>query len=212
MNYTELRQALIDYAENNDPEFAAHIDDFFKAGELRIFREADLRAFREQAQTQITRSDPFLLLPTTAVIVRSLHIKDSSNRRVLLLPKNYTFLTDFWPDRSREGVPRYYAHWKEQVLFMAPTPNQDFYTEMEYSVLPESIVTAGTSWLGDNAWTALLYAALIEAYGFMKGEAQAIATGAQPGLWPQKYQEALQQLGVQEVRERVDDFRARDPR
>lgn len=221
MKYADLRQAIIDYAENNDPEFAAHVDDFIRAAELRIFREVDLRAFRVQASSQLSQNDAFVLLPDDSdVIIRSFHIKDESGRRKLLLPKNYTFIEAFWPDRTQLGEPRYYAHWKINVVILAPTPQYNYYAEMEYSALPTSITDqvnapSGT-WLGDNGWTALLYGALIEAYSFMKGEAQAIGGGgvnAQgAGVWPQKFKEAMQDLAAQELRERIDDFRAQDPR
>jgi hypothetical protein len=74
--------------------------------------------------------------------------------------------------------------------------------EMHYFAYPTSIVSAGTSWLGDNFDEVLLYGALLEAYTFMKGEADVIAN------YQKRYDEAillLKQLG--EGKNRQDTYR-----
>lgn len=233
MDYIALRQLIIDETENDDETFQAHIDDFIRAAELRIYRELDLRAFRYQAYTQTTASDPYLALPATMQlaaqqvpvqnpIIRTLHLYTPAGKRFFLLPKNLSFIRDFWPQDGKVGVPRYYARWNTTTLALAPTPNLAYRAEMEFSAQPPSLTAGGDptigqnrTWLGDNAHDALLYACLIEAFAFMRGEQQAVgpsSAGNPPGIWFQKYQEASQRLAAQEARERVDDYRAEAPR
>lgn len=221
--YTQLRTLIIDNAENNDPEFLLHVDDFIRAAELEIFRKVDLRAFRVQVSSQLTTNSPYVTLPNQAdVIVRIFHIKDTTNRRVLLLPKNYSFCRDYWPNQSITGQPRYYAHWRVGLLFIVPTPNLNYYAEIEYSGLPQSITANSpfdlpigqNSWLGDNGWTALLSGSMVEAYKFMKGEDAEASPGtanSPMGRWVAAFQDALNDLASQESRERLDDFRAKGP-
>lgn len=214
MNYAELRKAIIDWSEDDGDEFGAHIDDFIRAAELRVFREADLRIFREHATTTIARGEIYLTLPDdTNIIIRELFLKDIAGKFFFVRPKDQSFLREYWPDQRRQGKPRFYSRWAPTVLMIAPTPDSSYYVEIEYTALPESIVTAGTTWLGTNGWDALLAAAMIEAYAFMKEEQQAIAPtgGTTPGLWQSKYLEALKRLQLQELRERVDDFRSSTP-
>lgn len=226
MDYQTLRQAIIDWTEEDGVELAAHIDDFIKAAELRIFREVDLEIFRTHLRALLDIGNPYVTMPVGSdIIVRDLFIVDPSNRRRELLRKHASFLRDFWPDNTETEQPRYYARWLYNVLVVAPTPDFPYPIEMECSQLPASIVptspvgsppgpTNATSWLGDNAWDALLAGAMLEALAFMKAESEAVMpVGNQPsGVWPQKYQEAIARLGVQEKRERLDDFRAQDPK
>lgn len=226
-DFATLQQYILDAAENNDPIFQANIPNFVRAGELRIFRDCDLRVFRANATTTMKVSDPFLDLPVPAigaspsssqfvnVIIRDFHIVDTSGRRVFLLYKNYDFIRDFWPNDKLVGRPRYYANWLWNVLIVAPTPDRAYVAEMQFSSLPASIVDAGVSWLGDNAWDALFAASMIEAFAFMRGEDKAIEpspNGPPPGLWWQQYDNAKTRLITQEGRQRADDYRAQTPR
>jgi len=74
---------------------------------------------------------------------------------------------------------------------------------LHYYYYPESIVTAGTTWLGDNFDSVLLYGSLLEAYTFMKGETDVIT------VYQARYQEAmslLKQLG--DGKDRRDAYRS----
>lgn len=223
-DFQEINQAVKDWVEDDGDEFAAHSHDFIKLVESRVYKELDLRIFRKHSQTQLTASDPFLLMPTgNDIIIRGLHILTLDGSRKFLQLKNYSYIREYHPVSTETGEPKYYARWSNDVLILAPTPDSAYTVEIEISSRPDSIVPAnfdpvsnptanGTSWLGDNAWDLLLYGALIEAYGFRKGEQQAIGTGGTPGLWHQKYAEAVARLTALEARERVDDFRANEPK
>jgi hypothetical protein len=92
----------------------------------------------------------------------------------------------------------------ELSLILGPTPDAAYYVELHYYYYPESITTvaSGQTWLGDNFDTVLLYGSLVEAYTYMKGEADII------GLYDTKYKEALalaKRLG--DGMERTDSYR-----
>ena len=112
-----------------------------------------------------------------------------------LLNKDVNFIRESYPDPTATGTPRYYALFgsrlndpNELSFMLGPKPDASYGVELHYFYYPESIVTAGTSWLGDNYSPALLYGSLVEAYQYMKGEADMLA------MYNTKYQEAIQQL------------------
>lgn len=119
----------------------------------------------------------------------SLSIINSSNKEFLLY-KQVTSLQDYTPNPATTGTPIYYADWNEDTFLLAPTPDSNYSVELHYFYRPTSITTSadGTSWLGTNAELALLYGSLVEAYTFMKGEADILQ------LYNARFQEALQWL------------------
>jgi hypothetical protein len=111
---------------------------------------------------------------------------------IYLLNRDVNFIRETYPNPSQRGKPKYYAIFgpnvsnvNELVFIIGPTPDTNYEVELHFYYYPESIVTAGTSWLGDNFDTVLLYGSLVEAYTYMKGEADMMA------LYNGKYQEAL---------------------
>ena len=98
------------------------------------------------------------------------------------------FIRQSYPDPDDTGVPKYYAIFDKNTFILGPTPDSNYQVEMHYYYYPESIVTAGTSWVGDNFETVLLYGSLREAYTYLKGEQDMMA------YYEQKYQEAMQLL------------------
>ena len=106
--------------------------------------------------------------------------------------KEVNFIREAYPVSSTTGVPKYYALFDDDTFILGPTPNANFTVELHYVYRPTSITTSadGTSWLGTNAPDALLYGSLVQAYSFMKGEADLIAN------YTQQYNEALSRLKV----------------
>ena len=117
--------------------------------------------------------------------------------------KDVNFIRECYPDPDDSGVPKYYAIFDQNTLILGPTPDSNYQVELHYYYYPESIVTAATSWLGDNFETVLLYGTLREAYLYMKGEQDIIA------YYEQKYQESLGLLKLLgEGKDRRDAFRS----
>ena len=201
MNYTELTAAIKDYANNTETNFGAAIPTFVKQTEQRIYRSVFLPVNRKNGAGTMTDGNQYLAMPTDFLFPLSLAITSSSNQ-IFLLNKDANFIRSTYPNSSTEGTPKYYGIFASDTFIVGPTPDADYVTELHYYYEPESIVTSSTSWLGTNADTALLYGALVEAYTYMKGDADMMQ------LYQQRYQEALDLLKLQaEGRLTGDEYR-----
>jgi hypothetical protein len=195
MNYAELRQAIQDYTETTETIFVQNIPTFVEQAEERIYNSVQIPALRRNVTGNVTATNKYLACPDDFLSVYSLAAVDATGRYEYLLNKDVNFIRQAYPNPNSTGLPRYYALFgprsgnsTELSFILGPTPDAAYSMELHYFYYPESIVTAGTSWLGDNYSPVLLYGALREAYLFQKGE-QDLITNVE-----QKYNEALQQL------------------
>jgi len=201
MTYADLRDAIQDYANNTETSFAASIPTFVKQAEQRIYRSVNLPVNRKNVAGLMTDGNKYLAVPTDFLLPLSLSLTSSSNQ-VFLLNKDANFIRSTYPNASTEGVPKYYGMFTDDTFILGPTPNANFVTELHYYYQPASIVDSSTSWLGTNADTVLLYGSLVEAYTYMKGDADIMQ------LYQQRYQEALDLLRAQaEGRMTGDEYR-----
>jgi hypothetical protein len=142
--------------------------------------------------------------------VYSIAVVDTTGAYEYLLNKDVNFIRQAYPTPTDTGTPRYYALFgptfsasTELSFILGPTPNLNYQVELHYFFYPASIVTANTTWLGDNFDTVLLYGSLVEAYTFMKGETDMMA------LYDGKYKEALMQAKrLGDGLERSDAYRS----
>ena len=200
--FTTLKTAIQDYLDNNETTFT-NLSRFIINAEERIFKEVQLDVFRKNVNGDLTSGNKFLTKPTDYLSTFSLSIINSSEN-VFLLRKHPTFLQDYTPNPSTTGVPQYYADFDETTFIVAPTPSSALTAELHYYHKPTSITATsdGTSWLGTNAELALLYASLVEAYTFMKGEADMFQ------IYNARYQEALAYLkNLGEGKNTRDEYR-----
>lgn len=197
---TTLTQAVQDMTENTETSFVANIPYFIKMAEERILHNVDLLFFRKNALGSCISGSKYLKVPNDFLSPLSLSIVvDGEN--VFLIHKDVEFIQDYNLAQT-SGVPRYYSNYDYQNFILGPIPDQDYVAELHYYHKPESILDTGTSWLGTNAEQALLYGTLIEAYIFMKGEADII------GMYTQRFTEAVMRLkNFAEGREDVDAVR-----
>lgn len=173
MNYAELVAAIQDYTEN---VFAsADINTFIEQAEQRIYNAVQLPALRKNVTGNTTDGNKYLTCPSDWLATYSLAVIDSDDNYEYLLNKDVNFIRQAYPSPTDTGLPQYYAQFDQNTFILGPTPDDDYAMELHYFYYPESIVTAGTSWLGDNFDSALLYGALLEAYTYMKGEADVLA-------------------------------------
>jgi len=201
MTYAELTAAIKDYCDNTETNFVAAIDTFIKQAEQRIYRSVNLPVNRKNVAGTITDGNKYLSMPTDFLLPLSLSLTSSSNQ-IFLLNKDANFIRSAYPDASTEGVPKYYGIFTSDTFIIGPTPNADFVTELHYYYEPASIVDTSPSWLGTNADTVLLYGSLVEAYTYMKGDADMMQ------LYQQRYKEALELLKIQvESRMNIDEYR-----
>jgi len=204
MNYTTLSQTIQQYTENTESSFVANIPTFVQLAEERIYNSVQLPAIRRNVTGNLTSGVKYLQLPTDWLATFSLAVIDPvTNAQEFLLNKDVNYIRQAYPDPDDEGKPQHYAQFDESTLILGPTPDDNYEMELHYYYYPESIVTAGTSWLGNNFETVLLYGALREAYVYMKGEPDMLAN------YEAKYQESLMLLKVLgDGKDRRDAYRS----
>jgi hypothetical protein len=178
MAYTlaQLQQAVQDYCQNSETTFVANISNFIRNTEDLILQSVDLELFRKNVTGNMTSSNKYLAKPTDYLSSFSLSITVSGEKQFLLM-KDVNFLQEYAPG-SGTGVPKYYAPFDISNFIIAPTPDSGYAVELHYFYRPASLADAGssgTTWLSTNAPMAMLYGCLVEAYGFMKGEADVMA-------------------------------------
>jgi len=206
MNYSELVQAIQDYTENDETTFVNQIPRFVKQTEERIARAVLVPNLRRNVTGTLTASNRFLSTPSDFLAVFSIAVIDGDGNYSYLLNKDVNFIREAYDETATEGEPVYYGLFDDGSFIVGPTPDQAYNVQLHYYYQPASIVDAGTSWYGDNAESALLYGCLLEAYTFMKGEADLI------NLYAERYSEAMKQLYVLgEGRNRRDSYRNGEP-
>ena len=202
--YDSLKQAIQDYTENTETTFVSNLDLFIKNTEERILKIAQLEVFRKNASGALTASNKFLAVPTDYLASYSVCITNGSDKEFLLF-KDVNFVQSFNPDPATTGVPRYYAQFDVGNFILGPTPNSNYSVDIHYFYRPASLTAgagSGTTWLSTNASVALLYGSLIEAYTFMKGEADLVQN------YTQRFTEALSRVkNFGESQEVTDAYR-----
>jgi hypothetical protein len=208
MTYTELCAAIADYTQNTFT--ATELSTFTKQAEQRIYNTVQLANLRKNMTGTVTVNNKYLSAPEDFLSVYSLAIYPyGGGDYTYLLDKDVNFIREVYPSSTTTGTPKYYAIFGPQSsnvteisFILGPTPSTTFGVELHYYYYPESIVTAGTSWLGDNFDSTLLYGSLVEAYTFMKGEQDLM------GVYDAKYKEALLLLkNLGDGKQRMDTYR-----
>jgi len=224
MNYAALSSAIQTYTENQFPTTylssgaAVTADDqiarFVEQAEQRIYNTIQFPSLRKNVTGNVSTTNRYLSAPDDFLAVYSLASIDGSGNYEYLLNKDVNFIRQAYPNPTTDvGIPKYYALFgptvtsstisNELSFLVGPTPDASYSMELHYYYYPESIVTASTTWLGDNFDTVLLYGSLVEAYTFMKGEPDIMA------FYDGKYKEALalaKRLG--DGMERQDAYRS----
>lgn len=218
MNYAQLFETIKGYVENDFPNTSwtgsdgsstvtftstEQINTFIQEAEQRIFNTVQLLDLRKNVTGNCTAGNKYLSVPSDWLANFSLAVVDGDGNYEYLLNKDVNFIRQAYPNPNDTGLPYCYAYFDENSYILGPTPDDDYEMELHYFYYPQSIVTAGTSWLGDNFDSALLYGSLLEAYTYMKGEADVIAG------YQKRYEEAmglLKQLG--DGKNRQDMYRS----
>lgn len=218
MNYAELFETIKGYVENDFPDTSwtgedgsstvtltstEQINTFIEQAEERIFNMVQLLDLRKNVTGNCSTGNKYLSVPIDWLANFSMAVIDGDGNYEYMLNKDVSYIREAYPNPDALGKPIYYAYFDENSYILAPTPDDEYGIELHYFYYPESIVTAGTTWLGNNFSSALLYGALIEAYIFMKGEQDINAE------YQKRYNEAmamLKQLG--EGKNRQDMYRS----
>jgi hypothetical protein len=173
MNYTSLKTNIEDICETSFT--ADQLALFTQQAEEKILQTVDIPALRKVDDGPLVSTNKLYTLPTDYLYTYSLAIISSSTY-TYLLNKDVNFLREAYPvnTSAKYGAPKFYAQYSETQIELAPTPDANYELEHVYGYYPTSIVSGSTSWLGDNASSALLNGALIEAIRFLKGEPDVI--------------------------------------
>lgn len=223
MNYTTLFDTIQGYVENDFPDTTVNsssgsgtstftakeqIDTFIKEAEQRIYNSVQILALRKNVIGQTTASNKYLSTPSDWLANFSLAVIDpTTGEYEYLLNKDVNYIRQAFPFPATTGKPTHYAYFDEDSYILGPTPDDAYTMELHYFFYPPSIVDAGTSWLGDNFDSVLLYGSLLEAYTYMKGETDVIQN------YTARYNESLallKQLG--EGKNRQDMYRTQQAR
>lgn len=203
--YGELKQAIQDYAENDETTFVNNLPIFIKNTEEKILKNVQLSLFRKNATASMTASNKYLSCPSDFLAPFSLSFTNASGEHVFVDFKDVDYIQTFAPDASVTGLPRYYAIFNVDNFILGPTPDDAYTAELHYYYRPASLTAgsdSGTTWLSENASVAMLYGSLVEAYTFMKGEQDMMQ------MYFQNFTQALgslKQLG--EAKEVTDEYR-----
>jgi len=173
MNYTELKTNIEDICENSftDDQLAM----FTQQAEQKIYISVQIPALRKNVTGTLTASNKYLSTPSDFLWSYSLAVVDASGVYHFLLNKDVNFMREAYPTPTDTGLPKHYAYFDDNTFIVGPTPDAGYTSELHYGYYPQSIVTAGTTWLGEEFDSALLNGALIEAIRFMKGEPDIVA-------------------------------------
>ena len=212
MNYSELFIAVKGYLENDFPSTVftdsagsssssaaaltstEQVNTFITQAEQRIYNTVQFPSLRKNVTGTLSTNNKYLSCPTDFLAVYSMAVVNTDGSYSFLLNKDVNFIRESYPIPTDTGVPAYYALFgpvstneAELTFILGPTPDAAYTMELHYFYYPESITTtaSGTTWIGDNIDSVLLYGTLVEGYTFMKGEADMI------GLYEKKYQDAM---------------------
>lgn len=164
------------------------INTFIDQAEQRIYNTVQLPALRKNVTGTLTLGNKYLTCPSDWLATFSLAVVDGTGNYSYLLDKDVNFIRESYPAPTDTGLPEYYAQFDQDTFILGPTPDANYAVELHYFYYPSSIVTAGTTWLGDNFDSALLYGSLLEAYVYMKGEQDVMAA------YQKRYDDAMMLL------------------
>jgi len=216
VNYATLVETIQAYTENDFPDTAGsggltsaeQIATFVGQAEQRIYNTVQLLELRKNVTGNATATNMYLSVPSDWLANFSLAVIDpTSGAYDYLLNKDVNYIREAFPYPATTGKPTHYAMFDQNSYLLGPTPDASYNMELHYFYYPQSIVTAGTSWIGDNFDSVLLYGSLLEAYTFMKGEQDVL------GGYQKRYDEALGLLKMlSEGKNRQDMYRTQQVR
>jgi hypothetical protein len=215
MTYAELVQKIRDYCEVDSNVFTSTIvDGFISDSEFRILRDVDSDNNRSYAQADIVAGQRYVntpLINDETLIIRSAQITNSTggadnSSRSFLEYRDTNFISEYNPT-GVQGVPKYYGYWDENTIVLAPTPDQNYNMQINYILKPQGLSSTNTTtYLSKEFPNGLLYACLVEAYGFLKGPADMIQ------FYEGKYSQALQGFTIEQMgRRRRDEYQVVHP-
>jgi hypothetical protein len=212
MAYTlsNLQTDIRNYTEVNDTVLTDSIvNTFIVNAENKIYREADSDDNRFYATSTLVTGNRYVTIPSDLRVIRYIQLKNTNvnpNTQTFLEKKDPSYMATYYDTPSTsEGIPKYYANWDANFWVVAPTPDAQYEITMAYikqptSLTDSSVSTTGT-YLSNKYQDLLLYASLINAYGYLKGPVDMLQ------YYQGAYKEALQTYAIeQQGRRRRDEY------
>ena len=204
MTYDELKTAIQDYTENDETSFVNNLPLFIRLAEERILKSVQLNLFQKNQSGIMTTGNKYLAAPSDFLAPFSLSIAVSGSQEFLLF-KDLDFVQTYTPDATTTGQPKYYAQFDVGNFILGPTPDANYTVDIHYLYRPASLTVgagSGTTWLSDNAEITLLYASLVEAYTYMKGDPNLMQ------MYNQRFAVGISRLkNLGESQEVIDEYR-----
>jgi len=204
---TNLQDDIRDYTEVDSTVFSTGVlNTMIKNAENRIYRDSDSDDNRFYATSNLVIGNRYVTIPSDLRIIRYIQLKDSNNKQVFLEKRDTSFMSEFYnTPATSSGLPKYYANWDANFWVVAPTPNATFEITLAYVKQPTSLTDSSVSstgtFISNKYQDLLLYAALVEAYGYLKGPADMLQ------YYEGSYRRALQSYSIeQQGRRRRDEW------
>jgi hypothetical protein len=196
-----------DYTEVNSNVLTdSIIQNFIRGVELDIAGKVDYDDLRKYATSNFTAGNRYVSLPNDAIIIRSVQVIDSSNNRTFLEKRDTSFISEYSPNDSTTGTPKYYANWEDNVqqgavILVAPTPANADIVQVNYIKTPPEFTSTTNTFVSTNQESMLLHGVLAEAFRFLKGPDNLY------NLYQTKYNEEVQNFALQQMgRRRRGEF------
>ena len=209
MAYTldNLRTDIRNYTEvDSDVLSDSVLNTIIKNSENRIYREVDSDDNRFYATANLQAGNRYVTIPSDLRIIRYAQLTDSSGKQVYLEKRDTSFMAEYYnTPATQSGLPKYYGNWDANFWVVAPTPDSTYKITLAYIKQPASITespgsTSGT-YVSNKYQDLLLYACLVEAYGYLKGPIDMLQ------YFEQSYKRAAQAYSIeQEGRRRRDEY------
>ena len=204
---TNLQDDIRSYTEVDSTVFSTSIlATIIKNSENRIYRDSDSDDNRFYATSNLQSGSRYVTIPSDLRSIRYVQLKDGSNNQTFLEKKDASYMATFYDTPgTASGLPKYYANWDANFWVVAPTPNSNFEITLAYIKQPTSLTDSSVSgtgtYLSNKYQDLLLYAALVEAYGYLKGPTDMLQ------YYEQSYRRALASYSIeQQGRRRRDEY------
>jgi len=208
MTYSELVTKIRDYTEVDSNVFTSTIvNGFIENAEFRILRDVDSDNNRKYATASVVVTQKYFNTPADLLVIRSLQVFNTNGAISFLDVRDMTFINEYNQDNTT-GIPKYYANWDEDTVIVAPTPDQAYTVQVNYILKPTGLSSStATTYLSQQFPNGLLYACLVEAYGFLKGPQDMLQ------YYENRYKQAIEGFSLEQMgRRRTDEFLDGEPR
>ena len=217
-NYANLVTDIRNYTEvDSNVLTAAIINRIIEDAEFKILREVPIDAYKKQSIGNLVTGQNTINVPAKTLFVTGVQVYDatsaSTGANTWLEKKDETYLQEYQPstESAARAKPKYYAMFGGATgvtdttsgrLFLAPAPDSTYVFKIHYNAIPTSLVTdTGGTYVSQYFPNGLLYACLVEAYGYLKGPMDMLT------LYEQKYKQEVQKFAAEQIgRRKRDDY------